>query len=221
LGQLESIPQVNLMILDRHSVLGKAEKVYLITRFMNRYPSLEIQDLYKWLYYGEFGYEEMNTFLTARKNIPRLQEILDDLSTEKELNITPPDVWEPMGCSHKFIMVYLTPYNDHNCPLLRIVNFMERSKAFSGSRMQFKLDWSIVKETALSLRPEWKKEDFYQFEDRIDFHSLPLLGFSETFLESHPYKYRVVSQKLFFEYFPEFYDSNKLFPPTKDSPIIG
>lgn len=209
------------MKLDRDSVLSNEEKLYMVSQFLDEYPKLEIQDLYKWLYYGEFGYEEGNTFLKAKKQVPKLQQILDEIQDEKLKEYDYPGVWKPMGCAHKFVMVYLTPYAEKDCPLLRIVNLMERSPAFSGSRMQFKLDWGIIKEFVLKEKPEWNKDDFYQFEDRIGFHQLPILHFTDAFHEYHPFKYRVVSQKLFFDYFPEFYDSKLLSPPKKEGPSIG
>lgn len=188
---------------------------------METYKDIEIQDLYKWLYYGEFGYEEQNAFLKATKGVPKLQQILDEIDVEKGFERPIQRVWEPLGCSHRFVMVYVSPYYLQDCPLLRIVNLMERSPAFRGSRMQFKLDWGIVKEHMLSVSSKWSKEDFYQFEDRIGFHQLPIIDFSEGYLQVHPYKYRVLSQKLFFEYFPEFYDEDLLFPVKRSSPSIG
>lgn len=193
----------------------------MVSKFLDRHPQLEIQDLYKWLYFGEFGYEDQNSFLKARKAIPKLQQMLDEIDNEKEMESQIDLVWEPMGCSHRFISVHITPYFNRFCPLVRLVNIMERSPAFRGSRMQFKLDWSLVKEYALSMYPQWTKDDFYQFEDRIGFHQLPSLDFSELYLTQHPYKYRIVSQKLFFEYFPEFMDDAMLTPQRKFTPSIG
>lgn len=209
------------MKLERESILSRSQKLFLVTKFLETHKNIEIQDLYKWLYYGEFGYEERSAFLKAEKGVPKLQQILDEIDTEKELEDPIQIVWEPLGCSHRFIMVYITPYYSFDCPLLRIVNLMERSPAFRGSRMQFKLDWGTVKEHMLSVSSDWSKEDFYQFEDRIGFHQLPIVDFSEGYLQEHPYKYRVLSQKLFFEYFPEFYDEDLLLPVKRSSPSIG
>ncbi|WCL48377.1 hypothetical protein [Leptospira sp. GIMC2001] len=209
------------MKLERDSVLSKQAKIYLMSRFFDFHKNIEIQDLYKWLYYGEFGYEEQNAFLRARKSVPQLQLLLDQIDTEKSFEQQIDRVWEPMGCSHRFVMVYIAPYFRKECPLVRMVNLMERSPAFRGSRMQFKLDWSILKEYAMQRDKKFTKEEFYQFEDRIGFHQLPSQEFSEEFQETHPYAYRVVSQKLFFEYFPEFYDEDRLFLEKKSGFIIG
>jgi hypothetical protein len=209
------------MKLDKYSVVARTEKIYLVSKFLDQNPNIEIQDLYKWLYYGEFGYEEQNAFLRAKKNIPKLQQLIDEIEDEREENIHSGSVWKPVGCSHKFVMVYVTPYFERECPLVRLVNLMERSSAFAGSRMQFKLDWGIIKEYALSMNENWSKDDFYQFEDRIGFHQLPIISFSEEFMEHHPYKFRIISQKLFFEYFPEFYEESLLSPPKRSDPSIG
>jgi hypothetical protein len=209
------------MKLERESILSRTEKIFLASRFLENHPEMEVQDLYKWLYYGEFGEEEQNALLRAQKAVPMLQEILDHIDTEKDLETGIDRVWDPVGCSHRFVMVYVTPYFRSDCPLVRLVNLMERSPAFRGSRMQFKLDWGLLKEYCLNIKPEWTKEDFYTFEDRIGFHQLPSQDFSLRYLDHHPYKYRVVSQKLFFEYFPEFYDETRLRPGKKQDSIIG
>jgi hypothetical protein len=207
--------------LERDTILTKQEKIYLVSIFLDYYPKVEIQDMYNWLYFGEFGYEEPSSFLKAKKKIPPLQHLLDQIDDERIFNKFSERIWEPMGTSHRFVSVFITPFFLKDCPLMRIVNLMERSNAFRGSRMQFKLDWNIVKDYALSIKPEWNKEDFYQFEDRIGFHQLPILEYSEVYKEQYPFKKRVISQKLFFEYFPEFYDESQLFPGKKSSSIIG
>ncbi|MCG9874595.1 MAG: hypothetical protein MH321_07405 [Leptospiraceae bacterium] len=209
------------MKLERDSILSKQEKVFLTANFLDRHPEIEIQDLYKWLYYGEFGYEEQNTFLKASKKIPPLQFLLDQIEDERAFGNISEIVWEPMGTSHKFVSVFVTQYFLKECPLVRLINLMERSSAFRGSRMQFKLDWTIVKEYALGMMPNWTKDDFYQFEDRIGFHQLPILDYSERYLQNYFHKHRIISQKLFFEYFPEFLDESILYPGKKSSSIIG
>ncbi|NCN08804.1 MAG: hypothetical protein GW938_03050 [Leptospira sp.] len=208
-------------MLERDSILSRQEKIFLTANFLDHYTEIEIIDLYKWLYFGEFGYEAQNTFLKASKKIPPLQMLLDQIEDERAFGNFSEIVWEPMGTSHKFVSVFVTQYYLKECPLVRLINLMERSSAFRGSRMQFKLDWTIAKEYALSMKPNWTKDDFYQFEDRIGFHQLPILDYSEKYLENYSYKNRIISQKLFFEYFPEFYDDTRLYPGKKFSSIIG
>ena len=75
--------------------------------------------------------------------------------------------------------------------------------------MHFKLDWSFVKDYVIRTQSHRiSKQDFYGLEDRINFHSLPLVSFTNIFLGKNPEKYRVVPRKLFFDFFPEFNDNN-------------
>lgn len=49
--------------------------------------------------------------------------------------------------------------------------------------MSFKLDWNLLKETVLELRPELSRRDFINFEERINFHQLPALPYTEGYAE--------------------------------------
>ena len=58
------------MQIERESILSQKEKLFLITKFTEEHPEADIQDFYKWLYFGEFGVEEFNNLLAAKKQIP-------------------------------------------------------------------------------------------------------------------------------------------------------
>ena len=70
-------------MLERDSILSRQEKIFLTANFLDHYTEIEIIDLYKWLYFGEFGYEAQNTFLKASKKIPPLQMLLDQIEDER------------------------------------------------------------------------------------------------------------------------------------------
>jgi len=179
------------------------QRVFSVQRFLSLNPFFELQDLYQWLYYGEFG--AVNDIIASKnsKQKPELINILDDIKSEKELE-SDDVVWESMGLSMRFVLVYVTPYYNLQCPLNRLVNLIERSPAFRGTRVHFKLDWVYVKEYVIKHSNKFNKFDFYGFEDRYNFHQLPNIPFTESYLKAKPRKYRVVPRKLFFEFFPEF-----------------
>ncbi|EPG68249.1 hypothetical protein [Leptospira wolffii] len=182
----------------------REEKIASLDRFLAAHPLVEIQDLYKWLYYGEFGEITVQEFYTERKNAPELHSMLEDLRQDAEKDRTRRIVWEAQGFSQRYLMIYLTPYFNLEYPLMRIVNLMQRSSAFQGYRMRFKLDWILLKDEIVSRDMGITKQDFINFEDRIQFHQLPELDFSDTFKQHYPAAKRIVAAKLFFEYFPEF-----------------
>jgi hypothetical protein len=98
-----------------------------------------LQDLYKWLYYGEFGYEEHISYLKKEKGQQELHKILNDIKYEQNIENLSDLIWKPMGLSQRFVMVFVTQYHKQLCPLNRLVNLIERSPAFQGTRMHFKL----------------------------------------------------------------------------------
>lgn len=107
--------------------------------------------------------------------------MLEELRFDADNNISPENVWEPLGFSQRYLMVYLTPYYNMEYPLMRVVNLIQRSSAFQGYRMRFKLDWILLKDEIVSRNIGFSKQDFINFEDRIQFHQLPELDFSDTF----------------------------------------
>ncbi|GBF49506.1 hypothetical protein LPTSP4_10200 [Leptospira ryugenii] len=209
------------MQIERESILSQKEKLFLITKFTEEHPEASIQDYYKWLYFGEFGEEEFNTLLTGKKQIPELHVILSEIKQEATLDHSQARLWEPLGVAARFVKVYVSPYYLRDCPIKRLVNLIERSPAFRGSRMTFKLDWNTVKDLVSELRPDLGRRDFINFEERINFHQLPELSFTDKFVANNPLHYRIVSQKLFFDYFPEYMDNSVFHPFDHNNSLIG
>ena len=197
------------MLPEYNSDISEVKKMQRLEDFVKKHPDLEIQDLYKWLYYGEFGPDENKILDPKERQREQLMRILDDLESEC-MKEPPPKVWDHIGMSSRFIMVYLSSYEKHECPMNRIINLVERAGAFVGSRMQFKLDWTFLKEHIMHMDIGFNKQDFTNFEDKIDFYQLPELSFSEKFNKNYTTKFRVLPLSLFFDYFPEFMDEEIL-----------
>lgn len=197
------------------SLATTEQKVFALELFLERYPGIDLQDVYKWLYYGEFGPSQ----LIRPSKIPELQHLLNDIQHESRKDILADRVWEPVGLSLKFVKVYISPYYKENCPLNRLINLMNRSIAFRGTRMHFKLDWSFIKEYFIRNQIN-TKQDFYNFEDRNSYQVLPELYHTDTYLSQHPHRYRVVPRKLFFEFFPEFDDEHDKKPTRRGDSLL-
>lgn len=208
------------MSIDSLISISTEQRLFSLQKFINDHPYFELQDLYKWLYFGEFGYEEQVSYLKKEKGKPELHKILDDIKLEKEINKRE-IVWMPLGLSFRFIMVFVSEYHKRECPINRLINLMERTPAFQGTRMHFKLDWGFIKEYIIkNLKDKFVKQDFYGFEDRINFHSLPLIEFTNDYLNNNPEKYRVVPRKLFFDFFPEFQDQSDIYNTRPGDSLI-
>ncbi len=234
---------VPTLSFDTHLIQSNEQKTFALKKFIQENPFYELQDLYRWLYYGEFGPQE-HSYLQRDKRKPELIKIKEDIESELKMKIEvtigdtshitqriqelietkklilPEKIFEPMGLSQRFIMVFVTRFYEQKCPLKRLVNLYERAPALRGTRMQFKLDWAFSKEFIIRNSGRFTRQDFYGFEDRINFHQIPDVPFTNTFLEKRPAKYRIVPRKLFFDFFPEF-DTKEdiLFTKPKDSLI--
>jgi hypothetical protein len=205
--------------LDPGAIITNDQRIYSIQKFIEINPFYELQDLYQWLYFGEFGSVMEKTDKPSAKTKPELIKILEQLKIEKEVQ-SDDVVWESMGLSFRFVMVYLTPYSNLQCPITRIINLLDRSPAFRGTRVHFKLDWVFVKEYIIKHSNKFTKFDFYGFEDRYNFHQLPTIPFTESYFKAKPKSFRILPRKLFFEFFPEF-DTREdvLYTRPKDSLI--
>lgn len=120
------------MQTERESILTNKEKLFLLTKFVEDHPEAEIQDFYKWLYYGEFGMEESSLIMTGRQSIPELHIVLSEIKKEESETRESELIWEPMGLAARFVKVYVTKYYHMDCPVKRLVNLLERSPAFRG-----------------------------------------------------------------------------------------
>ncbi|MCC6275263.1 MAG: hypothetical protein IT569_05370, partial [Leptospiraceae bacterium] len=67
---------------DTESVLTIDEKIFVLEEFLREHPLAGIQDLYRWLYSGEFGQVDLSGILKGESKIPELQRILDDIKSE-------------------------------------------------------------------------------------------------------------------------------------------
>lgn len=164
----------------------------------------ELQDIYKWLYYGEFGPEEQVGYLKRDSTKSELENLLQNIKDERDNPNLSPHLWRPMGLSIRFIKINVSQYRKSELPLKTLEDLINRSPAFRGTRVHFKLDWSFIKEFLISKAKRYTKEDFYNFEDKFNFHQLPTVDFTPTYLKKFPDNYRIVPRKLFFDFFPEF-----------------
>lgn len=199
------------MTVEALTVQNNDQKLFALKLFLKDNSEFELDDLYNWLYYGEFGAAEQKSYLKEDKGIPELQKILDDIKSEEKIDNLTDLVWNPLGLSLRFVMVYLTMFHKRDCPLKRLINLMERSPAYGGTRMHFKLDWTFIKDYLIK-NDIFTKQNFYDFEDKIGFHGLPKIPFTKKFIKHHPEKYRIVPRKLFFDFFPEFNDMKDILP---------
>lgn len=212
-GELANMGKKQVFFRDGNNYVPmKHDELYKsrTEKLFKKVDYFDLQDLYKWLYYGEFGPEEQGGYLKQDKKLPELEYLLRDIREESSNPSITDRIWDPMGLSQRFIMVYISAFYKAQLPLKTLVNLLSRAPAFRGTRVHFKLDWSFIKEYLVGTLKRHSKEDFYSFEDRINFHQLPTVEFTQTYFFHNPSHYRVVPRKLFFDFFPEFDDKRDI-----------
>lgn len=183
---------------DNIDVFKLDDKVKLANWFYQHYDSFSVQDIYTWLWIGEFGYSEL-----PKSDLYSLKEDI------RLATINPPkikEIWEPLGLSKKFIKINLSFYYELGYPLKKLIEFVNEVQEIQKvDRLTFKNNWNLMK-IQFDFTKKITLQDFHSFEEKVPFHMTPFLGFTEEFLKEFSPYYRIVSFESFFRTYPEFTD---------------
>ncbi len=197
-------------ILEKYNPFEIDEKLSFANWFYSNYKNYTAQDIYCWLWSGEFGY---------------YQPAMDDLNTLREdirkAKIQPSKIrkiWEPLGISKKFVKINLDLYFDAGLPLKRLLSLIDRIREFQNvDKLTFKNNWNLMK-IQVDFTQKITLKEFNEFQEKIAFHMTPFYPFTEEFLKEFGYYYRIVPLEDFFLYYPEYInDYEEIFI---DIPII-
>lgn len=165
--------------------------------FLDYYTEIRAQDVYRWLWEGEFG---------GGASAPELT--LDRISFDLRIARTNPRVyeqkiWEPVGLSMRILKINIVPYADGGCPLLRLLELARRTGELRPNTLRFKRNWYFLK-TQIVPGMHISVDDLNAYENTIAFHMTPEVSWSTEFMETYGTGYRLVPRSLFFRYFPEY-----------------
>jgi len=176
---------------------GMELKVRITDQFFETYKEVTAQDIYRWIWEGEFGICNSSEDLT-------LDRLSTDLRKSRTMAISREQtIWEPMGLSMRIVKINLVPYADSGCPMNRLIELAKKSKEMKPNTLRFKRDWYFVK-TQIVSGMTVTVEDLNQFENTVPFHMTPDLPFTESFVDKYGLGYRLAPRELFFKYFPEY-----------------
>ncbi len=165
--------------------------------FLDRHPNARAQDIYRWLWEGEFGPGQ-------REQPSRLDELTQMIRTARmHKSAGKQPMWEPLGLTRRFVHVNVIPYSDAGCPLKRLISLGERTRDFRADQLRFKMQWSFMK-TQIVPGMRVTVEEMNAFENDIAFHMTPEIPFTEEYIKEHGSGYMVLPYDMFFETFPEY-----------------
>lgn len=166
--------------------------------FYSHYHSYTADDIYGWLWAGEFGYPP------GQYPDASLHRLLEDIRLARYHAGTIRSVWEPLGLENHFIKVNIAHYADAGCPLPRLIQLSERIREETNpNAMRFKSDWNLMKAN-ISEGADVSLTQIHEFEERIPFSMTPYIPYTADFLSQFGMHYRIVPADLFFYHFPEY-----------------
>ena len=187
---------------NKEDHLKNDKRLFVLERFFQKYKILHPEDLYMWLWEGEFGYGD-------RENINTLDQLTDSIRKSRiETGSKKLPVWDYLGLNNKLIKINIVSYADHNCPLLRLLFFSERTKDVKSDSLRFKKNWQFIK-TQISPGMDITVEEMIAFENQIPFHMTPQMNYTDDFLSQFGSTYLIVPGSLFFSTYPEYDPENR------------
>ena len=190
---------------------GARQSHFILEDFFSRYPTPSPQDLYAWLWEGEFGPHKKErhtrTLLRLTQDIQEAYSFerakLSDADGEDSSAHKTQRVCEYLGLSEKFLKVNILPYSKANCPLKRLLKLHLSLKEYKSDKFRFKQDWKLVKKVSIEEK-DILSSSFDSFERSIDLYLAPEIRYTKIFLKRYNPYYCVVPHKSFFHFFPEY-----------------
>lgn len=163
--------------------------VILIQDHLNRYPLMQVQDVYKMLYQGEFGVKHIiDNPEAARQYLDiELEQVTED---ESEL------LWEVVAPDGSMIRINLRPFKVNNLDPDNLWQAMlMTAETVTGDSTKLVDYWQqlmlAIEEDVLP----FSGQEAYVFLQTIQEHGLPAVHHSETYQEAYQPAYRVIAKE--------------------------
>ena len=153
---------------------------------LKRYPKMEIQDVYKFLYQATMGNEH---FMGDEKEARRY---LDEEYAQANAAEDGPE-FEPLTADSSLVRVNLRPFKFHKRESGKLMEAMTRTAAgFRKNPALLKLYWNEVEQLAVETRIPYKPEELRAFFVRMEQENYPAVDHSKAYIEAYHPSYRVV-----------------------------
>lgn len=192
--------------------IEQKQHIFIFEDFLSRHKNLSIQDLYAWLWEGEFASRKKDRRI---KTLLRLSNDVQKAYIFEKKALSLPihskkggaayqnnSICEYIGLSEKFLRINLAVYSRYDCPLKRLLELENSSQGLKASQLDFKQNWEFIKKISIE-KNFFLSSHFEAFERSIELYLAPEMRYTKIFLERYNPHYCIVPQEAFFRFFPE------------------
>jgi hypothetical protein len=161
--------------------------VTLIQDHLTRYPMMQVQDVYKMLYQGEFGVKHIiDNPETARQYLDiELEQVIADASEP---------LWEVIAPDSSIVRVNLRPFKaNHLDPDNLWEAMLKTAETVTGDSTRLVDYWQQVMLAVEEGILPFPGQEAYMFLQTMQEHGLPAVHHSETYRAAYLPAYRVIA----------------------------
>jgi hypothetical protein len=163
--------------------------IVLVKNHLERYPEMQIQDVYKMLYQGEFGVGHLIDNPDIAKNYlnSELEQITSD-STEP--------LWEYISPDTDMVRINLRPFKAQQLNSDKLIQAMwKTARMVVGDTTQLYKNWKIIIEGIERGLLPLSANDAISFWQQMQIHGFPAVHHSEVYQQAYHPAYRVIKSE--------------------------
>ena len=169
---------------------SQTEILKLITSHINRYPLIQIQDVYKLLYQGTMGIDHF--FPSSQVFEERLFNEMGTVQADETLPL-----WEPIRPDGKVVRLNLAAYKakTNDIAALATLGFWT-ADLFKGNREDLKTAWNTFQRLCHTHRiQKFPPDELDQFHRQIEKNKYLPVHHSEVYRQAYKPAYRLISRE--------------------------
>ncbi len=160
----------------------------ILANQVERYPRLQVQDLYKLVHQATMGSEHAVRDEAAARE--RLESELSRLGGGPEETEV-----ESISADGRIVRVHLRPYAAHGGdPARLLAAFLQTAREYKGDKSRLRRYWDCAEEMCRDGELPFREEELRRFFARMEAHGYPAVHHSKEYREAYRPAYRVVAR---------------------------
>jgi NADPH:quinone reductase-like Zn-dependent oxidoreductase len=181
---------VNLLVfVMTASTLSSQPVIKLVNDHLDRYPAMQIQDVYKLLYQGEFGVKHIIDSQGAARH--RLSMELHQVQPDTSIPL-----WEIISPDSSLIRINLSPFKAARNELEKLWEAIwKTANDVQGDTAKFVNHWQVIIQGIEDGRLDFPLQETTQFWHTMEANGFPAVHHSQIYRDTYHPAYRVVKME--------------------------